>query len=477
MVTKQPGVVDRPGAIGDFDMTVFSCMTGISRKSSVDSLTYFNTDPLGHSGLCQVHLCQLPQKRLYCSGVQDVWGESEEANDQPPVVVHTFQPPCLLETSLTNSQMGNVKKEEEVQDHERLGEEQAQAARCALLGSTLTPLFISTSRTQTTRLTFDHPPQEQRLRTKKREGKLKSRWEYKGNFIRPVHVSSILESLQTNRNPRTNLALDNIAERITLHHLALFLSVQDNGGNSSSRKQKGLFLATRIFIIIQIRHDHSSAIQTTFCIYPTFDHQSIAFRGSQPSLSSTSAILHIRDFGKDDPSKLRERDHLTLIRFYAPPGRTHRVRAQPQCLTLLVPERMLDSGERAKGPAVLGTVEETHRSSVGTTFRVGVKTVEKSPLLSHQRRVVASTRTGSNTFEGRLDGTNGEGIKGNFDMHSASRRSLNTAYESTSLASRPRLPRQIHHRQRSRRSTTHHPQLKSPSSEGWKERSASLNNR
>ncbi|KAH6907188.1 hypothetical protein BKA70DRAFT_1428156 [Coprinopsis sp. MPI-PUGE-AT-0042] len=121
-----------------------------------------------------------------------------------------------------------------------------------------------------------------------------------GPFVDPHHTGRPL----LGRNPRTNLALDNIAERITLHHLALFLSVQDNGGNSSSRKQKGLFLATRIFIIIQIRHDHSSAIQTTFCIYPTFDHQSIAFRGSQPSLSSTSAILHIRDLGKDDLGKL-----------------------------------------------------------------------------------------------------------------------------------------------------------------------------
>ncbi|KAH6907155.1 hypothetical protein BKA70DRAFT_345497 [Coprinopsis sp. MPI-PUGE-AT-0042] len=113
-----------------------------------------------------------------------------------------------------------------------------------------------------------------------------------------------------------------------------------------------------------------------------------------------------------------------------------------------------DSGEHAKGP-VLGTVEGTHRSSVGTPFRLGMKTIENSPLLSHQRRVVAFTRTGSNTFEddwtGQMEKESRVILRRIAPLVAPS--SPNTTSESTKFAPQPRSPRQAHHRQHSLRST------------------------
>ncbi|KAH6907264.1 hypothetical protein BKA70DRAFT_1223623 [Coprinopsis sp. MPI-PUGE-AT-0042] len=114
----------------------------------------------------------------------------------------------------------------------------------------------------------------------------------------------------------------------------------------------------------------------------------------------------------------------------------------------------IDSGERAKGPAVLGTVEETHRSSVGTLFRVGMKAIENAPLVSRQRRVVGSTRTRGNAFEDNWTRSRKTEFKGGFDPCT-----------STAIAT-PGPPSAVFPLLNYNAT----PKLKSPSSEGWKER-------
>ncbi|KAH6871854.1 hypothetical protein BKA70DRAFT_298253 [Coprinopsis sp. MPI-PUGE-AT-0042] len=117
----------------------------------------------------------------------------------------------------------------------------------------------------------------------------------------------------------------------------------------------------------------------------------------------------------------------------------------------------VDPGEHAKGP-VLGSVEETHCSSVSTPFRVCVKTVENAPLVSH-RRIVASKLTWGIVLEDDWTGRRERESRAVLTHIPplAAPSSLNTTSESTSLAPRPRLPRQVHHRQRSLCSTTKPP--------------------
>ncbi|KAH6907779.1 hypothetical protein BKA70DRAFT_345022 [Coprinopsis sp. MPI-PUGE-AT-0042] len=111
-----------------------------------------------------------------------------------------------------------------------------------------------------------------------------------------------------------------------------------------------------------------------------------------------------------DPSQLLQRypGHLSYLSYLSPPiDRFSRVStlalvhlcnpAYPRCrqgrsssahyLTLLVPRKKLGSGAW------------NCRRNPSQPFRVCVKTIENSPFVNRQRRLVASARTGSNTFE------------------------------------------------------------------------------
>ncbi|KAH6907205.1 hypothetical protein BKA70DRAFT_1223566 [Coprinopsis sp. MPI-PUGE-AT-0042] len=188
------------------------------------------------------------------------------------------------------------------------------------------------------------------------------------------------------RSPRTTFALDDIAECITALYLVLLLSNTDN----------------------------------------------------------------IRDFGKDRLGKPQEWHNPTVIRFYAPPGRIHRARAQPQCLTLLMPERTL--GEDAGKWETACILESVQRDRCLEPSKKPIPApLALLPSPSASRSGFHANQ--GQRFRRQLDQIKEDGNQGRL------RRPPSAAFPLLNYNATPKL--------------------KSPSSEGWKERlirSTSLDN-